>query len=509
MPKPTQVLTLPSPAFLGLNKERQQVPQDPSWCIEAQNAVIDGAGRLAARKGRDTLTTVAVGSGAAIKQVFEYLQTNGTSIIISTQATKLYDGTTVLTDRTGALTPTAGNWQFVNFNGNCYAWQASHSPIVKTGAGNWAALVATSGSVPAGNAAVAAFGRIWALSSDKQIIKYCALLDATKWDAVDGAGQIDMRSVWTHGMDEVVAITAYAAGLIVLGKRHIVIWVDGSGSELGLDPTTMYVGQTIEGVGCIARDSIQLIGELDVFFWSDSGVRSLQRTIQEKATPINEITHNIRDFLAAVRDIANTDNVRSVYAPDNGMYLLIVPDADITIYADTKQRLEDGSCKVTEWPGFDPSASCQTIAGVTHFGGAGVVERYFGFDDNGALYRFAYRMPWNSLGGDQLLKLLKEFGAVVMAPDDTPIVFKWYTDFKSNAHTVNKTVTGGAFAEYNADALYSVAEYSGDITVKDLRVWAESGSEFKFVSVGVEVDISGFPFAIQSVSIVARSGRSA
>jgi len=507
VPKPTQVLTLPTPAFLGLNKGKQQVPQDPSWCIEAQNAVIDGAGRLACRKGRDGLTGSAVGSGAAIKEVFEFLQTDGTSIIISTQATKLYDGTTTLTDKTGALTPTAGRWNFVNFNGKCYAWQKSHTAITKTTTGNWATLVAATGSLPAGDCAVAAFGRIWASDSDKQIIKYCALLDATKWDAADGAGQIDMRQVWTHGMDEVVAITSYAAGLVVFGKRHVIIWVDGSGSTIGLDPTTMYVGQTIEGVGCIARDSVQLIGELDIFFWSDSGIRSLQRTIQEKATPINEITHNIRDFLSAARATADTDAVRSVYNPNDGFYLLIVPDSGVTIYVDTKQRLEDGSCKVTEWPSFTPSAACQTVAGVTHFGGSGIIERYFGFDDNGSSYRFAYRMPWNSLQGDNALKYLKEVGAVMLAPADTSIVFKWWTDFKSNVHTVTKTVSGGAFAEYNADALYSVAEYSGDITVKDLRVWVETGSEFKYISFGVEVDINGFPFAIQSASIVARAGR--
>jgi hypothetical protein len=43
--------------------------------------------------------------------------------------------------------------------------------------------------------------------------------------------------------------------LIVIGKRHIVIWTDGAGAALGLDPTNIYVEDVIvEGAGTVARD---------------------------------------------------------------------------------------------------------------------------------------------------------------------------------------------------------------------------------------------------------------
>jgi hypothetical protein len=148
------------------------------------------------------------------------------------------------------------------------------------------------------------------------------------------------------------------------------------------------------------------------------------------------------------------------------------------------------------------------LDGTVLFGGSGELGRYFGYDDDGAAYTFVYRGPWApGPGGESRLNFLKELGAIVMAPDDTPIVFKWYTDFKSNVHSVTKTVTGGAFAEYNADALYSSAEYSGDITVKDLRVTVETGSEHQFLSTGLQVAINGFPFAIQSFRTTVRAGR--
>lgn len=517
MPAPIAIITAPQPAFLGLNKERQQVPQAPSWCIEAQNAVIDGAGRLAARKGRDTLTTSAVESGAAIRSVFEYVQTDGDVFIVSATATNIYSGTTTLSSIKGSITQTAGRWQFVNFNGSVYGWQKSHTPIVWAGTSNFAHLTASSGTLPDGDCVAAAFGRLWGLDDDGQTIRYCGLLTPTLWDTADGGGVIDMRSVWTRGTDRVQAIIAYGSRLVVFGIRHIILWSDGQGSDIGIDPLTMYVEQSIEGVGTIARDSVQQVGELDIMFWSESGVRSLRRALSEKPTPLNDASGNVRTFLEGVKATANTDNVRSVYSPVQGLYLLCVPDSDVTMCFDTKFEMEQGALRTSEWSGFDATAACVRLDGTILFGGAGELQRYFGYDDDGESYRFAYRMPWLAGAPDQSgnpaianrLNHLKEIGAIVMAPDNTPIVFKWWTDFKNNVHTVNKTVEGGAFAEYNADALYTVAEYSGDITVKDLRITCESGAEHKFLSVGIEVDIDGFPFAIQSVTTVVRPGRPA
>ena len=102
----------------------------------------------------------------------------------------------------------------------------------------------------------AAFGRIWAVDDDKQTVRYCALLDETKWATASGGGSIDMRNVWSNGMDYVTAISSIGSNLVIFGRKHIVIYTDGSGSELGVDPTQMYVVDIIEGTGCVARDSL-------------------------------------------------------------------------------------------------------------------------------------------------------------------------------------------------------------------------------------------------------------
>jgi len=187
-----KTITFPAPGFLGLNKARQDVPLTPEWATEARNVVIDDAGRLAARKGWENQTGTPIGSTPAIAQLHEYVANDGTVRLIAATASDLYDSSDdgdTWTSRKGALSPTTGNWQFVNYNGKVIGANISHGLITKTGAGNFATLAATTGTIPANPVCVlAAFGRLWTISSDFQTLKWSALLDETKWHADDGAG---------------------------------------------------------------------------------------------------------------------------------------------------------------------------------------------------------------------------------------------------------------------------------------------------------------------------------
>jgi hypothetical protein len=67
-----------------------------------------------------------------------------------------------------------------------------------------------------------------------------------------------------HGRDRSHRSNRQHPGLVVFGKNHIVMWADKAGSEIGLDPTALEVVDTIEGTGCIARDSVAVTGEGDI-----------------------------------------------------------------------------------------------------------------------------------------------------------------------------------------------------------------------------------------------------
>ncbi len=74
-------------------------------------------------------------------------------------------------------------------------------------------------------------------------------------------------------------------------------------------PSTITLADTVAGIGCIARDSIQGTGK-DVLFLSNSGVRSFARTVIEKSVPIGDLSKNVRsDFMKATGMIATTSNL--------------------------------------------------------------------------------------------------------------------------------------------------------------------------------------------------------
>jgi hypothetical protein len=508
MPSGLTGLTTPNPAFYGLAKQRQQVSLPPEWATEAKNIVIDGSGRLASRKGWVQMNATPISGTPAIRKLHEYIKGDGTTAIISATATDIFTGVSTPSSIVGALTPTAGNWQFINFNGKCLAWQDGETPIVYTGTGNFADITATSGTLPGGPCCWAAFGRVWAVDTDLQTIKYSALLDETKWATADGGGLIDMSSVWTQGMDEVVAITSYGSALIVFGKRHIVMWTDGSGSEIGLNPANMYVGEIIEGVGLVSRDCFALVGELDIIFWSRSGVRSLRRTLQEQATPVNEISPSNRDYMKDALSVGDVDKCHMIYSPDDGFVLLSHPDNDNTFCFDVRQPLEDGGLRMTEWT-LQPLAMCATVDSIIYFGSTmgaadGIIGKYSGYDDDGAAYRFTWQTGWMLVPPQDRLKLLKRCKMFAYSPGYINGSLSWWVDFKGPSKRVTTFELGGSADEWGVDE-WNLMEWNAANAYHE--VFRPLGGIFQYVRVAVDVDINGLPFAIQSFTLYVKPTR--
>jgi hypothetical protein len=137
-------ISLNAPGFMGITTNKAM--QETGWALEADNCVIDGAGRLAARKGWAQAHSTALGSTPDIEQLHEYINGSGVSKIIAAAAQKLYSvststlaeggGATSLTEITGSLTITDDNWSFANIGGNMVGFQDSHAPIWWDGTGN-------------------------------------------------------------------------------------------------------------------------------------------------------------------------------------------------------------------------------------------------------------------------------------------------------------------------------------------------------------------------------------
>jgi len=220
-----------------------------------------------------------------------------------------------------------------------------------------------------------------------------------KWDT-GSSGSIDVSKVWADGSDSITALAAHNNFLIIFGKRQILVYQGAS------DPATMSLADTVVGIGCIARDSVQSTGS-DLLFLSDSGVRSFRRTIQEKSIPITDISKNVRSTLDSFV-LSEVGHITSVYSPEDAFYLLQLPTSEQTYCFDTRTPLENGAYRVTAWNGINPQCMMRSIDGDLHFGKELGVARYKGYQDNGVTYQMSYFTNYLDFGAPSNLKLLNE-----------------------------------------------------------------------------------------------------
>lgn len=433
MAKQIQPLSFPGPGSWGLNLEESRKEIDPRWAIKALNCVISGSGVIASRKGWKALNTALTGS-PALEQMYEYIDSNNLTALISAADSKIYQGTTSLTDITGSITtPTENNWKFQNFRGRVVGWQEGHPPIVKNGSDSTATFSDISGttSMPNGHDVLSAFGRLWATDNDRTTLRYSDLLNEAEWDS-GSSGALDTYSVWTNGSDEITAIASFKDRLIIFGKAEILIY---SGTE---DPNNaLALDDVIKGIGCVARDSVVNIGD-DMLFLSDSGVHSLSRAIQGGDLPLNDVSVNVRDDLLKDLDVETPSTIRAVYSENEGFYLLTMPISNNTWVFDVAHRVPKvGLPRVLLWKGITPHSMVSVRDGALYLGQDGVVGEYGGgssveaFQDNGSSYRLEMKTGRTSADQGPIIKLLKYLKTSISGGFGQAVTAVWDLDYGS------------------------------------------------------------------------------
>ena len=296
-------------------------------------------------------------------------------------------------------------------------------------------------------------------------------------------------------------------------------------------PANMSLHDTVEGVGCVARDSVQHTGT-DIVFLSDSGVRSFGRVIQEKSMPMRDISRNVRnDLVRYVNEERIVDStlssVKSLYSPEEAFYLLTLPNNNITYCFDMRQALPDGSHRVTTWS--TPIALCYTRTqdGKIYMGRQGGVYEYKGFTDRTAVYidtgndgipdtwdyeTSTYQLSYFSnpldFGNSSNIKFLKKFKMTIIGDAAAQSVLNWGYDYSDSYYkqtfTSTRTNANTAFygvSEYNV----STSEYSAGTEIQVPNV--QGSGHGTTVTVGLESTISGSEFSIQKIDINVLLGR--
>ena len=505
MAQQLQSINLVAPAFKGINTEDSPLAQDPSFAEIADNAVIDKRGRIAARKGHDVITTTKTVLGSeTIRAIKEFQDDAGNTKVFSVGNNKIISGTTTLVDETpAAYSITTDNWKMVNFNDKIYFFQRSFEPLVYDNTGGSVVKLSTvSGAAGVtsaiyGNEVLAAYGRLWTadFGADKSTIYWSDLLIGHNWSG-GTSGSINISKVWPDGHDEIVALAAHNGALIIFGKHSIVVYGNAEA------PAEMALADTVAGVGCVDRDTVQYTGT-DVLFLSHTGLKSFGRTIQEKSMPITSLSDTItKDIINLLQN--EISFYRSVYSPEEGFYLLSFVGQDVTYCFDVRGTLENGSYRATRWPGTGFTAYTRLESGELYIGTTEGISEYSGYSDNGTKYRFKYYSPGLTFGDPSMLKRVKKIRPTLVGANSATVFLKWAYDFDTFYRTAEFTVGNQQPAFYN-ESEFNVGEFTGGELTSRRAVNATGGGGV--INIGLEADINGFALSLQEINVLVLKGK--
>jgi len=377
------------------------------------------------------------------------------------------------------------------------------------------------------------YGRMWVggVAEEKDVVHYSALLDGDDFTLYGGGGSFDLKNVW--GTDEIVAIAPFYGQLAIFGKQNIAIY--DNPATIG----SMKLNEVIRGIGCIARDSVQHIGD-DLVFLSSTGLRSLARTSEKDKVPLTDLSLNIKDTL--IRNIGNSTNVKSVYVESEGIYIMSFIDKNINYIFDFKHLTPNGAPRITTWT-FDSDREPASLAYTNLYGllvgqqdgGLAGYERYFDTDaaaaDGGGVtytdtsYTSEIQTVWLNLGDSVITALLKRFFMVIEGGYGATVCMKYYKDFSpvssdSTCVTLSPVTTGTAFLWDKTTSLYgaTTATHTHDSAVhtasatyrpiyglKEYRMPLLGSA--KHLKIAVDIQSNGFDLSIQALTLLHKQGK--
>ena len=520
--------SIAAPGFYGLNTQESSITLSSGYALEATNCVIDKYGRLGSRQG--WIDRTLADTEVNIKGIHEFTNNSGDSTYLSWGDNKIYTGIDTLTERTPVTnaTITASNWQGVTLSNHAYLFQRGHDPLVQEVGGPVQRVRDhhhASGVAPQANCVLSAYGRLWAadIIGDNHTVHFSDLVTTNggggRWGGVGASGLLDIAQVWTKGGDSIVALGAFNGFLIIFCKNCIVVYGDTDSNNNYLTPSTLRLVEVIEGVGCIARDSVQNTGT-DLLFLSNSGVRSLSRVIQEKSTPIGDISVNVRDELADILATEPADNIKSVYSEKHAFYLLSFPTSEAVYCFDMRGKLENGAARTTRWTGMTHRGMLDTKDGRLLFGQSTGIAEYGSYHDNNVSYRMIYYTNYFDFDQPTTTKILKAIGITLIGGSGQAFTIKAGIDYSDEYRSYNASVKQTTIYEYGGyeddditlsdfsptnPTEYNVGEFSGGGSTD--RIKMSIGGSGAVVQLGFETEVSGDEVSIQKFDLYIKQGR--
>jgi hypothetical protein len=492
-------LNSPKPGSYGLNTQDDILTDEAQrWATLATNAVIDSSGKLTSRADFVLQTS---GFSGTVETVYCYSKnSDGTDVILSAAAGKIYSGTSTLTQRHdySATSTTLNSWQFAGLTGKIYGFQAGVAPFVLNESTFAAEAFTGAPWTNSPNVVLSASGRLWAADdaagSNQYTLWWSNLLDGKVWNTGD-AGSLDVRKVWTGGQDAIVAVTVFQDRVIIFGRNNILLYT----LPADRDPADMSLTDAIANLGCVARDSVFLAGG-DLYFLAADGYYRISRLAQiTSLMSAQKVSHLVSDDFNTSIAGETLTKVRAGFNPKEKYLVLACPTGNKTWCFHTDRLVPAGDQfnipAVTDWTnvsvpfrGFcydkDKNWYCAMTNGI---------GKYTGYTPDGAgnAYDFSYYGQWTSLQDETRSKHLKNWTMTLETDSGQTGTFRWQLD-----HVGGTTRT----QTFTCDAT-EFAEAPGIGVVK-----GQLGGSCNIARFGFTTPINGDKVAIHSQRIYAKGG---
>jgi hypothetical protein len=445
------------PGSYGLNTQSDIVDTAAArFASVATNGVIDNSGKLTSRKDFVLQTT---GFTDVVEQVYTHRLNDGTEIILSAAAGKIYSGITTLTQRHdySATSTTLNNWQFASLTSKIFGFQKGVAPFVLNESTFAAESFTGAPWTNSPNICIAADGRLWVADdeagSNRHTVWWSNLLDGKVWNAGD-AGLLNVQNAWPQGQDTIIAMEFLSGRLVIFGRNSILLYTMSADHN----PADMSLTDTVENLGCVARDSVFVAGG-DLYFLAHDGYYKIPRLAQVTSlmAPVKVsalVADEFKDSLAS-EDLAK---VRAGYNPTEKLLVLALPTGNKTwcFHPDRQvPTVENGQQTVpavTEWTNVSIPfrGFCYDKDGNWYCAMDDGIGKYTGYTPDGAgnAYDFDFYTLWDSLQDETRLKDLKSYAMTMETDAGQTGTFQWQLDYKSGTtRTASFTCDSTDFAE--------------------------------------------------------------
>lgn len=445
-------VNFPLPGSHGLNTQ-SDIAEDAAlrFASLATNGVIDKSGKLTSRQDFALQTA---GFAQSVESLYVHRNNAGTETVLSAALGKIYRGTTTLTethDYSGTST-TANSWSFASLSSKIFGAQAGVAPFVLN-EGTFAAESFTGApwtNTP--NIFMAADGRLWAADdaagSNSFTVWWSNLLDGKVWNAGD-AGSVNVQKAWPKGQDSIVALAFLSGRLVIFGRSSILLYT----LPATHNPANMELTDTLDGLGCIARDSVILAGG-DLYFLAADGYYKIPRLAQVTSLlAVVKVSKLVNDDFIDTYASETLTKVRAGYNPTEKFVVLNAPAANKVWCFHLDRIVPDQDVPaVTYWT----NSAVPFLAFASdkdrnwYCGMRNGIGKYTGYTPDGAsnAYNFDFYTQWNALQDETRLKNLKNYALTLKTDVAQTGTFRWQQDYKAGTVRTNAfTCSSEDFAE--------------------------------------------------------------